>query len=52
MSLILAVDQACRMMKNLSNVLIVKHVYLLVISKGVVQDIHYDSSIIHHAKSV
>ena len=52
MRLVLAIHQRNGMRENLSNVFVVEHINLLVLSKGVVEHIHDDALVIHHVQGI
>lgn len=52
MCFVLAVDQRGRMWKDLDQIVIVQLVYLLVVCKGAVQNIHNNASVVHHTESI
>jgi len=52
MSLILAVDEVGGMRYDLCDVLIVEAVDLLILSEGIIEHVHDDAGVVHHAEGV
>ena len=52
MSFILTINQRGCVWHNLLDIFVVQHVYLLIFSEGVVEDVHDHRCIIHHIESI
>ena len=50
MSLIFTINKLYRMRQDLSDIFIVQHIDSLVLSKGIIEDIHDDAHVIHHTQ--